>query len=201
MFIIILPTLDPFPNDWWNFSPCFPPEPRRKPLGWLRSQARPWLCAIRPCPENHPSSASAVRNVQPLYKTGCSEKKNMNGWMNYLKLCKLSELWNCNCFFVSVCVCVVFGGCAAVSPKNYLCQLPPPKGFACPSRIFERPPSASWFRARRSPGWFGWWSHFQKLVSLYPKRDDLGCLKTSPPGCFNSIHHQNFWSPNIIVLN
>ena len=26
--------------------------------------------------------------------------------------------------FLSVCVCVVFGGCAAVSPKNYLCQLP-----------------------------------------------------------------------------
>ena len=132
-------------------------------------------------------------------------KKTMNGWMNYLKLCKLSELWNCNCF-LSVCVCLV--DVQRFHQKTISANFPHQRsrraavgtsgpGFACPSRIFERPPSASWFRARRSPGWFGWWSHFQKLVSLYPKRDDLGCLKTSPPGCFNSIHHQNFWSPNI----
>ena len=153
MFIIILPTLDPFPNDWWNFSPCFPPEPRRKPLGWLRSQARPWLCAIRPCPENHPSSASAVRNVQPLYKTGCSEK-NMNGWMNYLKLCKLSELWNCNCFFVTVCVCCVWWMCSGFTKKLSL-PTSPTKGI-CLSKSNLRKTSFSFMISREEKPWLIW---------------------------------------------
>jgi len=163
MFIIILPTLDPFPNDWWNFSPCFPQEPRRKPLGWLRSQARPWLCAIRPCPESHPPVPVQCATSNRYIKLAVP-KKTMNGWMNYLKLCKLSELWNCNCF-LSVCVCV-FGGCAAVSPENYLCQLPPPKVSKggcrdvgtriCLSKSNLRKTSFSFMISREEKPWLIW---------------------------------------------
>ena len=86
----------------------------------------------------------------------------MNGWttqprsVNEVK--KRSFL-----FFLVLLVRVCWWICSGVTKRKLWTS--GQGGLACPSRISERPPSASWFRARRSPGRFGadltlsktWW--------------------------------------------